>query len=76
MLPEIGAGEHGDLKVQFLAHVGDDPLRSAGAFAGVTGTRRRAQDAGTQRGYTDIIFVAPVSRESIRGAGSAPDEGL
>lgn len=36
-LPQIGAGESGDLKVQFAAHVGEVALRSAGALAGVTG---------------------------------------
>ena len=37
LLPVIAAGQAADLKVQFSAHVGDDPLRSEGVLAGVTG---------------------------------------
>ena len=39
LLPVIAKGQAGDLKVQFSAHVGDDPLRSEGVLAGITGAQ-------------------------------------
>ena len=49
----VRAGQAGDLKVQFTAHVGDDPLRSQGVLSGVTGAL--PQGYYEARDFRDLI---------------------
>jgi len=67
VLPEIGAGDRGDLKAQFLPDSKSDPLASAGVLEGAAGLS--SSPMGSRRCFTPLDVR---TRQRMRRCRSIP----